>query len=461
MGQLQKIALGNPPKGSDGDSNRVAHVKANENVDVLEAQVALTSAPHILTSQTLTDAHIGKRVSISIAAGGTVKLKNASTCAPDSLVWLVNVGAKSTNIAPNDGSGDTVSLSVLGPGEAAVLDSDGVSAWRTLMRGRTAGVSESVVSDLDVGGALTVKGLIKPSDAGIQFPDGSIQGGAPAGKNRLINGSMRVAQRGAVTCAANATTYGTADRFYVSVTGAAVGSSLIAGPKGFTSAMSISGTLGNTGVTVGQRIESRNIGDLAAQTVTFSGWVFSSGGSAPVVAVGTPPSADNFAAVNWGPTSALPNLTPNTWTFVKCTTLMPAGAVNGAAVEMRFGAVTSGASVAVTGFQLEAGATATPFERTEFAEDLRTCQRYYEVLAPYFIQLGGYGLGGNVFPFSIPFKMTKRVPPMFGFGPSAVNNCGFNSPGASVDGASLSVSVSNTGPWTCQITGTSVASAEL
>ncbi|WP_261520019.1 hypothetical protein [Burkholderia multivorans] len=455
MSTLQKINLGTPPRGEDGESTRIGFVKMNANVDVLQAQAAITSAPPIQTTQTLTDAHMGKRVSINLPGGGTVKMKSASSCSADTVVWLVNVGTKPVNISPSDGSGDSVSLSVIGPGEAAVLDTDGIAAWRTLMRGRSAGTSESVSGDFQVGGVL------KPSDAGIQFPDGSMQGSAPAGKNRLINGSMRVAQRGAVTCAANSTTYGAADRFYVSVAGAAVATSTIVGPTGFPSAMGIAGASGNTGVSVGQRIEARNIGDLAGQVVTFSGWVFSSAGFAPVAAIGTPAASDNFANVNWTQPSALGNVAPNTWTFVKASMLMPAGAVNGAAVEVRFGGVASGALIAMTGFQLEAGATATPFERTAFADDLRTCQRYYEIFAPYYIQLGGYGLGGNVFPFTIPFKVTKRVAPTFGFGASAVNNCGFNSPGASIDGVSLSVSVNVTGPWTCQITGTSVAAAEL
>jgi hypothetical protein len=161
MGTLQKINLGTPPKGADGDNNRVAHVKMNVNVDVLDRQAALVSAPMITASLTLGEGHIGRRVSINIAAGGTVKLRKASLCEPDSIVWLVNVGAKRVLLAPDDGSGDSVQISGLGPGEAAALDTDGVSAWRVLVRGRASADDESVVGNLSIGGAVAASGEVQ------------------------------------------------------------------------------------------------------------------------------------------------------------------------------------------------------------------------------------------------------------------------------------------------------------
>ncbi|QVN14809.1 hypothetical protein [Burkholderia sp. LAS2] len=169
MGKLQKVILGTPPKGSDGDPVRVANSKANANVDVLDRQSALASAPMITASRTLGEEHIGRRVSINIAAGGTIKLRKAALCEPDSIVWLVNVGTKRVLLAPDDGSGDSVPLSGLGAGEAVALDADGVNTWRVLVRGRPSSDDESVVGKLSAG-SLAVAGVgtfdVRPTFAG-------------------------------------------------------------------------------------------------------------------------------------------------------------------------------------------------------------------------------------------------------------------------------------------------------
>ncbi|KVO88538.1 hypothetical protein [Burkholderia ubonensis] len=176
MAELQKINLGTAPAGRDGDPARTANQKMNDNVDVLSVQAALTTAPMITASQTLSADHIGRRVSVNIAAGGTVKMRKASLCEADSIVWLINVGAKRVLLAPSDGSGDSLSISGIGAGEAVALDTDGVSAWRVLMRGRPSSDDESVsgklsvASDLSVTGAATFSGTATFS-GGSKFSD--------------------------------------------------------------------------------------------------------------------------------------------------------------------------------------------------------------------------------------------------------------------------------------------------
>jgi hypothetical protein len=61
-------------------------------------------------------------------------------------------------IAPAAGSGDTVALSTLNPGEAVLIDTDGVHAWSVLVRGRANSDNETVNGNLAVGGALGVTG---------------------------------------------------------------------------------------------------------------------------------------------------------------------------------------------------------------------------------------------------------------------------------------------------------------
>ncbi|WGS43999.1 hypothetical protein LFL97_25650 [Burkholderia sp. JSH-S8] len=164
MAGLQKINLGTPPLGRDGDPNRTAHQKMNDNADVLAAQVALTSAPMITAPQTLTTKHVGKRVNISLSKAGAVNLPAASECDADSVILLRNVGMTVVATGPAAGSGDTVVLSQLNPGESALMDTDGVHAWTPLMRGRTTSDNEVVNGDLIVGGSVSVTG-------GVVLPD--------------------------------------------------------------------------------------------------------------------------------------------------------------------------------------------------------------------------------------------------------------------------------------------------
>ncbi len=186
---MQKIDLGTAPEGKNGDTVRTGFTKLNANADTLSAQVALTSAPLITVSQTLTAEHIGKRVCVSFAAaGGIIKMNRAASCAPDSLVWVVNAGAKAFQLGVDDNSGDSIALGALNPGEAAVLDTDGVHTWRVLLRGRTWAVDESVsgkltvASDLNVGGGASVSGKLTVAS------DLSVGGGASFGVRPTFSG---------------------------------------------------------------------------------------------------------------------------------------------------------------------------------------------------------------------------------------------------------------------------------
>ena len=160
MSLLQKINLGTPPTGVDGDAVRTAFTKDNANVDVLNAQTALTTSGATITTPTaLTVAHVGKRVNISLASPGTINLPSASTCLVDNVTLLRNIGTTVVTLAITTGSGDTVALSKLNPGESALLDTDGVHTWRVLMRGRTNSDNELVNGNL-VQGTGTQKAIL-------------------------------------------------------------------------------------------------------------------------------------------------------------------------------------------------------------------------------------------------------------------------------------------------------------
>jgi hypothetical protein len=85
------------------------------------------------------------------------------------------------------------------------------------------------------------------------------------------------------------------------------------------------------------------------------------------------------------------------------------GAVYGASGQSH-GKVTSGATFYITGVQLEAGSSASPFEHRQYGQELVLCQRYFQV---YGGQPGGgpnfqgYGVGdmNSVYPFTTEMRV--------------------------------------------------------
>lgn len=241
-------------------------------------------------------------------------------------------------------------------------------------------------------------------------------------KNRIINGAMMIDQRNAgasVTPASGTYTY-TIDRFrgYASASSKYTvqqNAGSVTSPVGFTnylgatSSSAYSITSGDT-FFLSQVIEGYNIADLAwgtanAQTVTLSFWVRSSltgtfGGSLRI----TDPNPNLSYPFSYTISSA------NTWEYK---TITIAGATtgtwnttNGQGIQIQWnlgsgstfsgtagswqsgnliaptGATsvvgTSGATLYITGVQLEKGSTATSFDYRPYGTELNLCKRYYE-----------------------------------------------------------------------------------
>jgi len=155
MANLQKVNLGAIPDGAGGDDARTGFNRGNTNVDVLSTQLALVSnaAGTITNAQALTNAHVGKRVNINLTSAGTINLPSAATCAADQVIHLRNTGGTVITLAITTGSGDTIALSQLNPGESALMDTDGVHAWNVITRGRSNSDNEVVNGTLYVNGA--------------------------------------------------------------------------------------------------------------------------------------------------------------------------------------------------------------------------------------------------------------------------------------------------------------------
>jgi hypothetical protein len=295
--------------------------------------------------------------------------------------------------------------------------------------------------------------VISGSD-GVTFPDSTNQfsGGAFSFKNRILNGDMRIAQRG--TAAVSTDNSYPVDRFVIRAAGTDElvfsASQDSSAPSGFVNSLKVTVSTPETSFTgaeqflVRQLIEGTNVSDLgwgtsSATTVTFSFWVRSSltgdfGGA--LINSGLNQSYPFLYTIStadtWEKKSiTIAGATSGTWlttTGVGISVnfalgigpdrLGTAGAWNsnnntGATGMVQLG-LTNGATFYITGVQLEVGSVATPFERRPFGAELALCQRYYYKVFPG-ASNRTYGNGTSVDTTTlfntVPSPVTMRVSP--------------------------------------------------
>lgn len=305
----------------------------------------------------------------------------------------------------------------------------------------------------------------------------SMRDGGTGWVNRIINGAMVIDQRNAgasVTYSSNPGYPVDRNRFEFSQVSKITGQRSTTAPAGFSN--SAQGTVA-AAVTpgasdyflIGQAIEGLNVADLgwgtaSAQTVTLSFWVRSSvtgtyslrfiNGSfnrtyltsytisaantweyKTITLVGDTSgtwATDNTAGivVQWdlGAGSNATSSTTNAWQAGNYQHVT--GSVNWIS--------TAGATFYITGVQLEAGSTATSFDRRDYGRELIMCQRYYEALsanasgalgAGQFIALGVSETTTRVQPY-YAFRVQKRVSPSTTL--STISSFGIRSTGSSV-----------------------------
>ena len=261
--------------------------------------------------------------------------------------------------------------------------------------------------------------------AGVTYNDGSNQPAAasPYGlKNLIINGDMRIAQRGTSATITGGSVCHTVDRFIMNIDTtifnsiATMGQDLdsLTPPSDFSNYVGIqinTGTAlsGNPYYNFRQQIEGNNLSHLKfgtsdAKTITLSFWVRSTltgdfsfslrngASNRSYVTTYNIASANTWEkktititgdttgtwavnntiglTVNWGLGNSSGNFstsTLNEW---------QAGSLTGATTGVDLVATTN-AKWYITGVQLEINDTATPFENRMYSQELAMCQRYY------------------------------------------------------------------------------------
>ena len=239
-----------------------------------------------------------------------------------------------------------------------------------------------------------------------------------AGRNRIINGDMRIDQRnaGASTSVSAGTTFYGTDRFAgffgASATGCTTQQSTTA-PTGFINSLKFAvgtGASSSSGQSawLGHRIEGLNVTDLGwgtanAETVTLSFYVYASAtgtysvvlqnsaGDRSYVATYTVSSANTWEQK----TITVTGDTSGTWLTTNGTGIIirwdlgSGSSYNTATtsawqssdyrnVSSQVNVIgTSSATFYITGVQLEAGSVATPFEHRQYGQELALAQRYF------------------------------------------------------------------------------------
>jgi hypothetical protein len=289
-------------------------------------------------------------------------------------------------------------------------------------------------------------------------------------RNLIINGDMRIAQRGSSLATSSSEGY-IIDRYLVgSFNGNTITYSQdtdVPSGYGFTNSMKATNTTGTAASTfesICQRMEGLitsqlDFGSASAKQITLSFWVKSS--VTGTYNVGFRNSANNrgyvadytiSSANTWEKkTVTITGDTTGTWLTtngigIRTFFILGASAGNSTSPDTwsasaNMGSTnlsntwttTSGATFYITGVQLEVGDTATPFEHRPYDMELAKCQRYYNRFGyPFKTPNTGRRIGAGQAPLTttgivcIPTPVTMRSEPSFDWSGMEVNDISNN-----------------------------------
>jgi len=252
---------------------------------------------------------------------------------------------------------------------------------------------------------------------GVTFNDGSLQASAPIGKNKIINGDMRIDQRNAGSAVTTSSDY-TLDRWKFQEGGAGGQVTSVQqvtdAPAGFVHSVKLTNTTASSSVTADaynmlwQAVEGLNWSDLGwgasgALTATLSFWVKASIAGNYSVAIRSnnndrsyvsayaissadtweqktitiaAPTAGTFSTTNTKAIQvAFTNSMGSNWTSSGNDAWQSESKLGATGTQVAL-TDTLNSTWQVTGVQLEVGSSATDFEHRPYDMELARCQRY-------------------------------------------------------------------------------------
>ena len=422
----------------------------NANISAALTYGTATGTRLVSTNATITTGTITTGVIPTLTSSTATFGTTTSTAATITSGTITNLASTTGTIATlnsttgtiatlNSTTGTITNLSTTLAGDFTISQGTGTLGTSGVTLGTYGGATSIPVLAIDAKGRVTTAST------------SAITSGLTGFRNRIINGDMRIDQRNAGASVTNGTTDAYClDRFDIagSVASKFTAQRSTTAPSGFTNSLLITSSSTYTVGTseafyVMQGIEGFNVSDLAfgsasAQSITISFWVNSSltgtfGGAVRNKIAGAdrsyPFSYSISASNTWEKkTITVAGDTSGTWTTdnscsitvciglgVGTTFSGTAGAWAGSNLVSATGATsvvgTSGATLYLTGVQLEAGSTATDFERRPIGTELALCQRYYQGVRPYNGTTRAVNGSGALAQSSIPISPTMRSAP--------------------------------------------------
>ena len=233
---------------------------------------------------------------------------------------------------------------------------------------------------------------------GVTYNDGTLQSSAPVGKNLIINGDMRIAQRAtSVTGSTAAAAYISLDRWASHASGATYNISqesvTVGGETGlpttFTKYLKFNPTTGADNCGIWQTIEDV---DSVQGTYTLSFYAKGTNPAGGSIGISLSQNFGSGGSTTVTTTDAETFTLTGTWQRFTFTITPPSitGKTIGTASYYRifFNQKADDNSATawtldITGVQLETGTTATDFEQLQYGQQMQLCQRYF------------YSLGGT------------------------------------------------------------------